>query len=100
MPVNALEYNIMSHLECIVETLKKTIYVPLNHKLQFDLTLPTNFPTGETEVVLIFAPKTSSQAFSENYQELVKLAGKLKNSVHFKGDPLELQKELRNEWKN
>ncbi len=80
-----------------MEALKKIFYIPTNHQLKIDVKLPDNFPTGETEVLLIFAPKTSLQS-SHNSKALLKLAGCLKDSVHFKGDPLTLQKALRDEW--
>jgi hypothetical protein len=60
--------------------------------------LPDNFPTGETEVLLIFAPRAISSPSASN-KEFLKLAGRLKTAAHFKGDPLALQKELRDEWR-
>ena len=80
-----------------METLKKTVCIPADHHLQLDLTLPEHFPTGEAEVLLIFAGKTPSP-ITKNKPELLELAGKLKASPHFKGDPLMIQKELRDEW--
>lgn len=79
-----------------METLKQTLLVPADHKIQLDITLPDSFPTGEAEVVVIFAPKIATQ---NNTNKLLKLAGKLHKSSHFGGDPLLLQKALRDEWK-
>lgn len=81
-----------------METLKKIVYVPSNHKLQFELMVPVDFPPGETEVVIILVPKSTPQVKDKN--EFLKLAGKLKNSPNFKGDPLKLQRKLRDEWED
>ncbi len=79
-----------------LETLKKTLFVPTSHRLQIDIALPESFPTGETELILIFAPKNEASQHRKT-NELLKIAGKLKNSSHFNGDPLTLQKALRND---
>jgi hypothetical protein len=80
-----------------METLKQTLMIPKNHKVHFDVTLPESFPTGSAEVLLVFAPKTSSPTTS-NIKALLKLAGSLKDSTTFAGDPVTIQKALRNEW--
>lgn len=79
-----------------METLKKTIFVPPNHKLKLDLTLPVNFPSGEAEVILIFAPKIASQVGED--KKILNLAGQLKDSEHFNEDPIKLQRKIRDEW--
>ncbi len=80
-----------------METLKQTLTIPENHKIHIDVTLPDNFPTGQVEVLLVFSNKLtpSSDVISV---EILKLAGSLKNSPNFGGDPLLIQKALRNEW--
>jgi hypothetical protein len=79
-----------------VETFKKILFVPASHKLQIDIALPESFPIREAEIILIFVPKNEVNQQKES-NELLKLAGKLKSSSHFSGDPLTLQKALRNE---
>lgn len=80
-----------------METLKKTLTIPENHKVHFDLTLPDNFPTGQVEVLLVFSTKLTPSNDTANIG-ILKLAGTLKDSPHFSGDPLQIQKALRNEW--
>ena len=80
-----------------METLKQTITIPENRKIHIDMTLPDNFPTGQVEVLLVFSDKFSPSDESINI-EILKLAGSLKNSPHFSGDPLLIQKALRDEW--
>ncbi len=83
-----------------METLKQILTIPENHKLHFDITLPDSFPTGLAEVLLVFAPNIMPSQKTNNATEmLLKLAGSLKNSPHFGGDPLAIQKALRDEWK-
>lgn len=80
-----------------METLKQTLTIPENHKIHIDITLPDNFPTGQVEVLLVFSNKLTQSNDVINI-EILKLAGVLKNSPHFGGDPLLIQKGLRNEW--
>jgi len=80
-----------------METLKQVLTIPENHQLHFDITLPADFPTGPAEVVLIFAPHATPTE-STNISEILKLAGTLKDSPRFGGDPLTIQKALRDEW--
>lgn len=80
-----------------METLKKILTIPKNHKVHIDLTLPDNFPTGQVEVLLVFSNKVTPSNDTVDV-DILKLAGVLKNSPHFGGDPLEIQKALRHEW--
>lgn len=50
-----------------METLKQTLTVPKNHRLHFDVTLPENFPTGTTEVLLVFSPQTSRKILGASH---------------------------------
>lgn len=80
-----------------METLKKTVVISKNHTVNIDVTLPDNFPTGQVEVLLVFSSKSTSSENDTNIS-ILKLAGTLKNSPHFGGDPLRIQKALRDEW--
>lgn len=82
-----------------METLKQILTVPENHKIHFDVTLPENFPTGQVEVLLVFSAGIINRDKVVNTNtKLLELAGSLKNSPHFSGDSLLIQKALRNEW--
>lgn len=78
-----------------METLKKIVTIPENHHLKFDVTLPESFPTGEVELVIVFSSEKQKEK-----KNLLSLEGKLKKSSNFSGDPLTLQKKLRDEWEN
>lgn len=78
--------------------LKQTLIIPKNHHLHFDVTLPDNFPVGKTDVILTFIQQPTSESNSKG-EKLLKLAGSLKSSRNFSGDPLSLQRALRDEWK-
>lgn len=77
-----------------MQTLKKVITIPENHHLKLDVTLPNSFPTGEVEVILVIASNLPPKPTTN----LLSLAGKLKKSINFSGNPLTLQKKLRDEW--
>ncbi len=81
-----------------METLKQIVTIPENHQLHLDITLPEGFPTGPAEILLVFASKSDISLEESSVKELGKLAGTLKNSPHFGGDPLTIQKALRDEW--
>ncbi len=40
-----------------METVKKRVFIPSNHKLHFDLDVPKSIDTGEAEVLVVFQPK-------------------------------------------
>lgn len=80
-----------------MQTLKKVIIIPENHHLKLDVTLPNSFPTGEVEVILVIASNLPPKPTNSN---LLSLAGKLKKSINFSGNPLTLQKKLRDEWQS
>jgi hypothetical protein len=80
-----------------VETLKRTVTIPDNHQLKLDVTLPTSFPTGEVELILVVASKPN---YINRDRQILCLAGRLKKSVNFSGDPLTLQRTLRDEWRD
>ena len=73
---------------------KKVITIPENHHLKLDVTLPNSLPTGEVEVILVIASNLPPKPTNSN---LLSLAGKLKKSINFSGNPLILQKRLREE---
>ncbi len=54
------------------------------------LTIPAEFKSTQAEIIVIINPIPEKKDFSE----LKKLSGKLK----WKGDSMELQKKIRNEW--
>ena len=80
-----------------METLKRIVTIPDNHHLKLDVTLPTSFPTGEVELVLVVASKPN---YTNRHRQVLSLAGRLKKSVNFSGDPLTLQRTLRDEWRD
>ena len=54
------------------------------------LTIPSDMKSVKTEVVVIIQPKTRS----EKKYDFSDLVGKLQ----WQGDPLEIQKKMRDEW--
>ena len=78
----------------MLETIRKTVVIPENHKLNIDLDVPESIPAGEVELVLVIA---SSKKRTDN-STLMALAGSLSDSKIFSKDPVAIQKELRDEW--
>lgn len=77
-----------------METFNQTLQIPDNR--QITLTLPDSIPTGEAEMVLVIHPKSSTAVRKED--ELLKLVGILKDSPNFEGDPVQIQRRMRDEW--
>ena len=63
--------------------------------LDFHLKVPSYFPIGETEILLVFASISKKQRSLKNIHNL---AGYLEKSKIFNGDPVEIQRRLRDEW--
>jgi len=84
-----------------MEIVKQILNIPKNHQLHFDVTLPDSFPSGPAEVLLVFVSKVTTSRVAANAAaaEVLSLAGSLKNSTNFGGDPLVIQKALRDGWK-
>lgn len=78
-----------------METLNQTLLIPENH--QVFLTLPSRIPTGMAEIVLVIHPQPPKSVVHKE-EELLKLIGILKDSPNFNGDPVQLQRQLREEW--
>lgn len=77
-----------------MQTFQKTLIVKADHQVHIDLKVPDNFPIGEVEVCIILVPKAAQ---SSEKNAFLKLAGSLKDSKNFSGDPVKFQKKLRNE---
>jgi len=77
-----------------MDTIRKTVTIPANHKLHMDLDIPERVPAGEADVVLVISPRNGGARAAG----LGALAGCLADSPTFSRDPVRLQKELRDEW--
>ena len=75
-------------------TIQKTIRIPEDHHVHLDLEVPGDFPVGEAEVLMIISPLL----VPDKRTKLDQLAGCLSGSPHFARDPVQLQKEMRDEW--
>jgi hypothetical protein len=93
--------------------IKKIVEIPKDGKIKLELQLPESFPIGkavmklaispahsvginhEVDPDLIIAPAKQLQPGETRFQGL---AGSLKNSKTFDGDPVEIVRTMRNEW--
>jgi hypothetical protein len=76
-----------------VVTITKIIKVPEDRLYRLDLTLPEDFPVGKANVRVFFSPDITG----EPLVPLSELAGCLKDSKIFAGDPMEVQRRIRAE---
>jgi hypothetical protein len=74
-------------------TIVKTVEIPENRRLSLEL--PADTPTGEVNISLtitpIHQPNTTKRPLSS-------FCGVFKDSPTFKGDPVEMQSKMRDEW--
>jgi hypothetical protein len=76
-------------------TIQKTIEIPEDRRLRLDLTLPEDFPAGKAKVRVFISPDAETGPLPP----LSELAGSLKDSPNFSGDPMEIQRKIRsNAW--
>ncbi|MEK7990867.1 MAG: hypothetical protein VSS52_007660 [Thiotrichaceae bacterium] len=78
-----------------MEIFRHNLLIPENR--QITLTLPDTIPTGEAEIVLVINPKHSTMKAPKE-DNLLELVGILKNSPNFSGDPIQIQRKIRQEW--
>lgn len=79
-------------------TIEKTIHIPASRRLEFEIDLPANVPTGGEAKVFVVLPTVSPVPNTTNQDVLLSLAGKLAGSSLFARDAVELQREWRDEW--
>ena len=77
-----------------MNTIQQTVTIPSNRRLQLDLPLPNDIPVGQAEMLVVLSPAREDKLNSS----ILHLAGCLADSTTFAGDPVALQKALRDEW--
>jgi hypothetical protein len=97
--------------------IEQIVDIPADRRLHLDLNLPPTAPEGRTSIVLVVpeAPQSAGEhhnpplSVSEARAALARKAGQpgdssrkyagcLKGKNVFKGDPVEIQRKMRNEW--
>jgi hypothetical protein len=74
--------------------INKTVEIPADRRLNLCLELPDDLPPGQAELHMVIWPsKTESTPGS-----LAEFSGCLKDDPTFQGDPLEIQRKMRDEW--
>jgi hypothetical protein len=72
-------------------TIQKSIEIPEDRHLRLDLALPEGFPAGKAKVVVFISPDVETDL----PVPLSELAGSLRDSPNFAGDPMEIQRKIR-----
>jgi hypothetical protein len=79
-----------------MNTIQKFVTIPTDRRLRLDLSLPDTIPPGASEMLLVFSPVRKTRP--ENALPLSHFAGSLSASATFAGDPVALQRKIRDEW--
>ena len=80
-----------------MNTIQQTVIIPADRRLQLDLTLPDSVPAGQAEMLVVLSPAKSTDE-GRARKSVLHLAGCLADSATFAGDPVDLQKAVRDEW--
>jgi len=77
-----------------MNTFQTIVVIPSNRRLQLDLHLPDSVPVGQAEMLVVLSPVQENKAL----KSIRHLAGCLADSAAFAGDPVAIQKTMRDEW--
>jgi hypothetical protein len=80
--------------EFVMNTIQQTVTIPSNRRLQLELPLPDSIPVGEAEMLVVLSPVQEEKPL----KSIRHLAGCFADSATFAGDPVALQKAMRDEW--
>lgn len=78
-------------------TINKSVDIPADRRLQLDLLLPPDLPIGRAEISVTITP-ASETGDGPRPKPFEGLAGSLRDSGIFKGDSVDIQRKMRNEW--
>jgi hypothetical protein len=83
---------------CSIMMIQQTMTIPADKRLYFDL--PGNMHEGEAEVTLKVKPKIKEKRHFSLFRRasVMDFYGCLKDSKTFAGDPMEIQRKMRDEW--
>lgn len=84
----------MSVRGTVMDTLRKTVTIPRDHRQHVDIDVPARIAAGEADVLLMISPRRGNGSAAD----LTALAGCLADSPIFSREPAALQKELWDEW--
>ncbi|MDR1488106.1 MAG: hypothetical protein LBT62_09015 [Deltaproteobacteria bacterium] len=74
-------------------TIEKTIEIPENRRVNLELEVPENIPTGEANIQVKITPSQKKKA---TWNDLMKFEGCLKDEPAFQGNSVEIQRKMRN----
>jgi len=80
-----------------MNTIQQTVTIPSNRRLQLDLLLPDSIPAGQAEMLVVLSPAQEDKP-PKSPKSILRFIGCLADSATFAGDPVALQKAMRDEW--
>lgn len=70
--------------------------IPGDHRLTVDL--PREIPPGRVKVTIVYESTPAQEGQGDDEVLISEFAGVLKSSICFEGDPVALQRAMRDEW--
>lgn len=77
-----------------MQTITQRWRIPSDRHVRVDLTLSSDVPEGEADAVIIVVPQSARL----KKRNLTQFFGCLKQSKALVGDPVRIQRKLRDEW--
>ena len=81
-----------------MNTIQQTVTIPEDRRLRLDIELPDSIPAGQAEMLVVLSPTTRTVDGCKSGRSVLHLAGRLADSIAFSGDPVAMQKAMRDEW--
>ena len=78
-----------------METITQQLNIPANRRVKLNVILSDEMPVGAAEMIMVVVSHSQPPNSRRNIMEL---AGCLRYSKALRGDPVSIQKGLRNEW--
>ena len=78
-----------------METIKQQLNIPANRQVKLNVILSDETPVGAAEIIMVIVSHSQPP---NNRHNIMELAGCLRHSKALRGDPVSIQKGLRNEW--
>jgi hypothetical protein len=82
----------------MMNTIQQTVIIPTDRRLRIDLALQGDIPTGQAEMPVVLFPTVYATDGRKKSRSVLRLAGRLADSAAFSGEPVDIQKAMRDEW--
>jgi hypothetical protein len=87
-------FGLLTQWSFIMPTIEKNVEITANRRLQFDLEIPDDIPIGNANIQITITPILSPKNVWDALREF---QGIFKDDPAFQGDPVEIQRKMRDE---